>query len=87
MTARAAARVSAGRALAGAGVPGAVGPGRGAPTTSAAAPDLRELLGDRLLRPADADYPAATRVWNGAVDRAPALVARCRDADEVAGGG
>ena len=94
MTARAAARVSAGRALAGAGVPGAVGPGRGAPTTSAAAPDLaraaadlRELLGDRLLRPAGADYPAATRVWNGAVDRAPALVARCRDADEVARGG
>ncbi|MGK5442513.1 FAD-binding oxidoreductase [Micromonospora sp. URMC 105] len=55
------------------------------PDLSRAAAELRELLGDRLLRPADADYPPATRVWNGAVDRAPALVVRCRDADEVAG--
>ncbi|MEH1057719.1 hypothetical protein V6U89_21240 [Micromonospora sp. CPCC 206171] len=39
---------------------------------SRAAADLRELLGDRLLRPADADYPAATRVWNGAVPTLPA---------------
>ncbi|WP_088961190.1 hypothetical protein [Micromonospora purpureochromogenes] len=55
------------------------------PDLARAAADLRELIGDRVLRLAD--YPAATRVWNGAVDHAPALVARCRDADEVAGGG
>lgn len=55
------------------------------PDLSRAAAELRELLGDRLLRAADADFATATRVWNGAVDRVPALVARCRDADEVAG--
>ncbi|MEH0934911.1 FAD-binding oxidoreductase [Micromonospora psammae] len=55
-----------------------------APTVSHAADLLRELLGDRLLQPADANFPAAVTVWNGAVDRAPAMIARCRDVGEVA---
>ncbi|MEH0842358.1 FAD-binding oxidoreductase [Micromonospora sp. CPCC 205711] len=45
---------------------------------------LRDLLGERLLLPADPRFAGAVRLWNGAVDRSPALVARCRDADEVA---
>ncbi|WFE52734.1 FAD-dependent oxidoreductase [Micromonospora sp. WMMD1155] len=45
---------------------------------------LRALLGDRLHEPGDPEYAATTRLWNGAVQRAPALVAHCRDADEVA---
>ncbi|MCM0674443.1 FAD-binding oxidoreductase [Micromonospora phytophila] len=59
--------------------------------TSTATPDvqfaaarLRDALGDRLLLPADPAFAAATRLWNAAVDRSPALVARCVDADEVA---
>src|SRR5690348_7453525 len=37
-----------------------------------------------LLRPGDAEYDDARRVWNGMIDRRPALIVRCRDADEVA---
>ncbi|MEH1168846.1 FAD-binding oxidoreductase [Micromonospora sp. CPCC 205539] len=45
---------------------------------------LRALLGDRLHEPGDPGFAAATTLWNAAVDRAPALVARCLDAEEVA---
>ncbi|MFC0003209.1 FAD-binding oxidoreductase [Micromonospora siamensis] len=55
------------------------------PDLSRAADLLRELLGERVLVPADADFATATRLWNGAVHRAPALLARCADAGEVAG--
>ena len=37
-----------------------------------------------VLRPGDAAYDEARRVWNGAVDRYPALIARCRTTAEVA---
>ncbi|MBM0207668.1 FAD-binding protein, partial [Micromonospora sp. STR1s_5] len=68
-----------------------VGPGRGVAMLSAATPDvasaaalLRALLGDRLHEPGAPGYAATTRLWNGAVACTPALVAQCRDADEVA---
>jgi len=37
-----------------------------------------------LIRPGDDDYESARRVFNGAVDRRPALIARCHDAADVA---
>jgi FAD/FMN-containing dehydrogenase len=37
-----------------------------------------------LLLPSDAGYEAARRVWNGSIDRRPALVARCRGRADVA---
>ncbi|SCF01689.1 FAD-binding oxidoreductase [Micromonospora chokoriensis] len=49
-----------------------------------AAARLRALLGDRLHEPGDSAYSTTTRLWNGAVQRSPALVARCLDAAEVA---
>ncbi|MCZ7379440.1 FAD-binding oxidoreductase [Micromonospora sp. WMMC250] len=49
-----------------------------------AAARLRALLGDRLHEPGDPAYAATTRLWNGAVQRSPALVAQCLDAGEVA---
>ncbi|MBQ0903345.1 FAD-binding oxidoreductase [Micromonospora sp. U21] len=55
------------------------------PDVASATARLRALLGDRLHEPGDPAFVAATRLWNAAVDRAPALVARCLDADEVAG--
>lgn len=36
-----------------------------------------------LLRPGDDGYDDARRVWNAMVDRRPALIARCRDAQDV----
>ncbi|MDG4840550.1 FAD-binding oxidoreductase [Micromonospora sp. WMMD967] len=49
-----------------------------------AAARLRALLGDRLHEPGDPAYATTTRLWNGAVQRSPALVAQCLDAGEVA---
>jgi FAD/FMN-containing dehydrogenase len=37
-----------------------------------------------LLTPSDPGYDVARAVWNGAIDRRPALIARCADADDVA---
>ncbi|MBM0279227.1 hypothetical protein JM949_30240, partial [Micromonospora sp. STR1s_6] len=48
------------------------------PDVSTAAARLRALLGDRLHEPGDPGFAATIRLWNGAVRRAPALVAHCR---------
>ena len=45
---------------------------------------LRPRFRGALLRPGQGGYDQARRVWNGAIDRRPALVARCADADDVA---
>jgi len=37
-----------------------------------------------LLRPGDNGYDAARAIWNGAIDRHPALVARCQSPADVA---
>ncbi|MGC4889582.1 FAD-binding oxidoreductase [Micromonospora sp. DT227] len=55
-----------------------------APDVPRATDLLRAALGDRLLTPADAGFPAAVRLWNGAPGAVPALVARALDAAEVA---
>ena len=39
---------------------------------------LRAVFGGELLRRADDGQDAARRVWNGNIDRRPALIARCR---------
>jgi len=46
---------------------------------------LRGRFRGVLLGPGEGGYDEARRVWNGAIDRRPALVARCVDADDVAG--
>ena len=40
----------------------------------------------RVIRPDDAAYPAARSVWNGMIDRYPALIVRPTTTDDVAGG-
>jgi FAD/FMN-containing dehydrogenase len=45
--------------------------------------DLRSRFRGALIRPGDEAYTETRRVWNGAIDRRPALIARCTDADDV----
>ena len=40
-------------------------------------------LRGRLVRPADPEYDAARQVWNGMIDRYPALIARCAGTADV----
>jgi FAD/FMN-containing dehydrogenase len=40
-------------------------------------------LRGRLIDPASPDYDAARAVWNGMIDRHPALIARCAGTDDV----
>ena len=44
---------------------------------------LRARFRGALLRPGEEGYDEARRVWNGAIDRRPALIARCAGADDV----
>lgn len=58
----------------------------GAETTieRAAIRDLRGSLTGTLLIPGEADYETARHVWNGMIDKHPALIARCADTADVA---
>ena len=46
--------------------------------------ELRATFRGALLRPGEEGYDEGRRVWNGAIDRRPALIARCAGADDVA---
>jgi FAD/FMN-containing dehydrogenase len=45
--------------------------------------ELRAALGGRLLLAQDAGYDQARRVWNGSIDRHPALIARCASRADI----
>lgn len=47
--------------------------------------ELRRDFAGQLLQPGDDGYEAARRIWNGAIDKRPALIARCANADDVVG--
>ncbi len=46
--------------------------------------EFARTLRGQLITPTHPDYAAARRVWNGLIDRRPALIARCADAGDVA---
>src|SRR5205085_1727250 len=62
---------------------------RGMTTLTAPTLDVAELelstRGD-LVQPGDAAYDAARAVWNGMIDRYPALILRCAGAADVIAG-
>jgi FAD/FMN-containing dehydrogenase len=53
-----------------------------APAHLAAA--LAERLAGEVVAPDHPAYETARRVWNGMIDKRPAVIARCADADDVA---
>jgi hypothetical protein len=52
--------------------------------STAQAEHLRAKLAGRLIFPDDPGYDALRRVWNGRIDKRPALIARCANADDIA---
>jgi FAD/FMN-containing dehydrogenase len=50
---------------------------------AAAVGDLKGQLSGALLVPTDPEYDAARRVWNGMIDKRPALIARCTGSQDV----
>ncbi|NTU85858.1 MAG: FAD-dependent oxidoreductase, partial [Chloroflexales bacterium] len=44
---------------------------------------LAQQLEGKLIRPGDAAYHEARKVWNGVIDRHPALIARCASTADV----
>lgn len=56
----------------------------GAVLREAAIAELSDALRGELLRPGQEDYDRARSIWNGLVDKHPALIARCAAADDVA---
>lgn len=50
----------------------------------AAARDLESRLSGDLLTARDDGYDEARAIWNGMIDRWPALIARCETADDIA---
>ena len=59
------------------------GDGKQATLTASDAADLKASLRGELIVPGQSGYDQARKVWNGAIDRQPALIARCVGAADV----
>ena len=55
----------------------------GAPIGAAAIDAFAAGLAGGVIGPGDADYDAARRIWNAAIDRRPGLIVRCRGTADV----
>jgi hypothetical protein len=51
--------------------------------TPSAVQDFKASLRGPLLQPGDAGYDDARKIWNGMIDKRPALIACCAGADDV----
>ena len=51
--------------------------------TAVSAPALEEAFQGELIRPGDARYDEVRAVWNGMIDKHPAIVARCTGVHDV----
>ena len=59
------------------------GEGKPVMLTGAEVKELRAALRGKLLLAQDAAYDQARRVWNGSIDRHPALIARCENSEDI----
>src|SRR5579862_3960827 len=64
-------------------IPAMRGDGKQATLTASDVKDLKGTLRGELLLPGESGYDQARKVWNGAFDRKPALIARCVGAADV----
>src|SRR5215213_2743086 len=51
--------------------------------TTSVLTDLQQDFRGTLILPADANYEVARKVFNGMIDRRPAIIARCEGVDDV----
>ncbi len=51
----------------------------------AARAELEAGFRGELIRPGDSSYEERRRIWNGSIDRRPALIARCAGVADVIG--
>ncbi len=61
----------------------AIRPRQAPPAETTAFDELGESFGGELLLPTSPGYDAARRIWNGAIDRHPAYIARCTGVADV----
>jgi FAD/FMN-containing dehydrogenase len=54
------------------------------PTSESIVDRWQHLFNGPLLAPSHSDYNAARQIWNGMIDRSPALIARCTSSADVA---
>ena len=59
------------------------GDGKPVALTAAEVKEFRASLKGKLLLARDAGYEEARRVWNGSIDRHPALIARCESREDI----
>jgi FAD/FMN-containing dehydrogenase len=52
-------------------------------TAAAVIDDLRAAFAGEVIDPGHAEYDQARQVWNGLIDRHPAVIARCAGVDDV----
>ena len=45
--------------------------------------ELQSRVKGQVLKPTEADYEAARRIWNAMIDRRPAAILRCREAGDI----
>src|ERR1700746_1200953 len=45
--------------------------------------EFRRRLSGTIVRPGDAEYDTARAVWNGMIDRRPAIIAYCTNVNDV----
>ena len=60
------------------------GSGREVSISKAELKELRDSLDGKLLLPGNDRYDSARRVWNGMIDKRPAMIAACTSAGDVA---